>query len=66
MKWFIASTMSWWYGLYPVVTQIQSAQDEVRIHPYDHPLHQEVLKHFIYIEDGSVIHSELVSGPTMS
>ena len=40
--------------------------DEVRIHPYDHPLHQEVLKHFIYIEDGSVIHSEVVSGSTMS
>ncbi len=40
--------------------------DEVRIHPYDHPLHQEVLKHFIYIEDGSLIHSEVVSDSTMS
>jgi hypothetical protein len=40
--------------------------DEVKKHPYDHPLHQEVLKHFIYIEDGSVIHLEVVSGSTMS
>ena len=40
--------------------------DEVRMHPYDHPLHQKVLKHCIYIEDGSVIHSEVVSGSTMA
>ena len=29
--------------------------DEVRIHPYDQPLHQKVFNHFINIRDGSVI-----------
>ena len=60
--------------MYLVVTPVGSAHlhvfDEVRIHPYDHPmnhpLHQESLKHFTYIEDGSVIHPEVVSGSTMS
>jgi hypothetical protein len=32
------------------------------MHPYDHPLHYEILKHFIYIKDGSVIQSEVVLG----
>ena len=33
--------------------------DCLKIHPYGHPLHGNVLKHFIYILDGSVIQSEM-------
>ena len=36
--------------------------DEVRRPPYSHPLHRKVLKHFIYIYDGNIIHSEVVLG----
>ena len=32
------------------------------IHPYGHPLHQKVLKNFMYIFDGSIIQSEVVLG----
>ena len=32
------------------------------MHPYDHPLHRKVLKHFIYIQDGSLIKSEVIIG----
>ena len=32
------------------------------MHPYDYQLHQKVLKHFIYIEDGGAIQSEVVPG----
>ena len=35
---------------------------EVRMHRYVHPLHQNVLKHFIYILDGSLSHSDMVPG----
>ena len=33
--------------------------DGLKIHPYGHPLHGNVLKHFIYTLDGSVIQSEV-------
>ena len=33
--------------------------DGVRIHTYVHPLHGNVLKHFIYTLDGSVTQSEV-------
>ena len=33
--------------------------DGLEIHPYGHPLHGKVLKHFIYTLDGSVIQSEV-------
>ena len=33
--------------------------DGLGIHPYGHPLHGKVLKHFIYTLDGSVIQSEV-------
>ena len=33
--------------------------DGLGIHPYGHPLHGNVLKHFIYTWDGSVIQSEV-------
>ena len=36
--------------------------DEVRMHPYDHPLHRKVLKHYVYIKDEIVIQSEVVLG----
>ena len=36
--------------------------DEVRVHPYDHSLYWNVIKHLIYIEGGSLIQSELVLG----
>ena len=35
---------------------------EVRIHQYVHPLHRNVLKHFIHILDGSLSHSDVVPG----
>ncbi len=35
---------------------------EVRMHLYVHPLHQNVLKHFIYILDESLSHSDVVPG----
>ena len=34
--------------------------NSVRIHPYAHPQHTKVLKHFIYIQYGCKIQSELV------
>ena len=36
--------------------------DRLEIHPYAHPLHQKVLKHFIYIWDVNVIQSEVALG----
>ena len=33
--------------------------DGLNIHPYGHPLHGKVLKHFIYTSYGSVIQSEV-------
>jgi branched-subunit amino acid transport protein AzlD len=35
---------------------------EVRMHWYVNPLHQNVLKHLIYILDGSLSHSDVVPG----
>ena len=35
---------------------------EVRMHRYVHPLHQNKPKHFIYILDGSLSHSDVVPG----
>ncbi len=35
---------------------------EVRMHWYVHPLHRNVLKHFIYIIYGSLSHSDVVPG----
>ncbi len=36
--------------------------DGLRMHPYGHPLHHKMLKHFIYIQGGSAIKSEVVLG----
>ena len=36
--------------------------DRLEIHPYAHPLHQKVLKHFIYIWDVNVIQTEVALG----
>ena len=36
--------------------------DGLRIHPYNYSLHRKDLTHFIYIQDGSVIQSEVVPG----
>ena len=36
--------------------------DGLEIHPYGHPLHGNMLKHFIYTLDGSVIHYEVALG----
>ena len=36
--------------------------DGIEIHPYGHPLHGNMLKHFIYTLDGSVIQSEVALG----
>jgi len=33
--------------------------DTVRIHPYVHPLHRKVLKHFIHVSKGNLIQSEV-------
>jgi hypothetical protein len=35
---------------------------EVRMHQYVHPMHWTVLKHFVYIYDGSLSHSDVVTG----
>ena len=35
---------------------------EVMMHQYVHPLHLKVLKHFIYIKDGSPSHSDVFPG----
>jgi hypothetical protein len=35
---------------------------EVRMHWYVNPLHQNVLKHFVYILDGILSHSDVVPG----
>ena len=37
--------------------------DGLRIHPYHYPMHQKVLKHFIYIWHESVIQFEVALGP---
>ena len=42
--WFVPSCES-----DSVISATTHGFDEVRMHPYDHPLHQKVLKHFIYI-----------------
>ena len=35
---------------------------EVRINPYNHPMNQNVIEHFIYVKDKSLFHSEVVLG----
>ena len=35
---------------------------EVRMHRYVHPLRRNVLKHFIYIKDGSLFHFDVIPG----
>ena len=47
-------------SLSPVL--VLTPRPQVRMHPYDCPLHQKVIEHFIYIWDGSLIHSEIFSG----
>jgi len=64
LNWIPASTMSWWYGLYPFVGQNQPLCQPpyfytVRIHQYEHPLHWKGLKRFIYIYKKSVFQSEV-------
>ena len=36
--------------------------DGLEIHPYGHPLHGKVLKHFMYTLNGSAIQSEVALG----
>ena len=52
--WFVPSC-------YPVLASFTHLHgfDGLGIHPYGHPLHGKVLKHFIYLLDGSVIQSEV-------
>ena len=53
--------MSSLYGLYLDIIQIQPPQHIFMVlgRREDHTLHQKVIKLFIYIKDGSVIHYEV-------
>jgi len=59
LVWFV-------YSCYPGSASLTHLHgfDEVKMHPYGHPLHRKVLKYFIYIQDGSVFQSEGVLGLT--